>query len=206
MQNDNLSMYDELRQMKSDYDYLKADMDKQMIINRQLMELVLRNHVDVLDSNRRTTLAGVGAAILITLAASYIKGLDMCLAGMLAAFYVLLLMGYVFIYHKLGKIEYGADDLLSTVTRLRKFKRNYMIVNTVSWILAIGLMCLIFPVIYNTFRVPERGIAAITFICVAIFAGVCIQYFIDRKVLRACDNIIKQLKVKPQKSTSFDRQ
>ena len=206
MQNDNLSMYDELRQMKSDYDYLKADMDKQMIINRQLMELVLRNHVDVLDSNRRTTLAGVGAAILITLAASYIKGLDMCLAGMLAAFYVLLLMGYVFIYHKLGKIEYGADDLLSTVTRLRKFKRNYMIVNTVSWILAIGLMCLIFPVIYNTFRVPERGIAAITFICVAIFAGVCIQYFIDRKVLRACDNIIKQLKDKPCPDTSFDGQ
>ena len=197
MQNDNLSMYDELRQMKSDYDYLKADMDKQMIINQQLMELVLRNHVDVLDSNRRTTLAGVGAAILIILAASYIKGLDMCLAGMLAAFYVLLLMGYVFIYHKLGKIEYGADDLLSTVTRLRKFKRNYMIVNTVSWVLAIGLMCFIFPAIYNTFRVPERGIAAITFMCVAIFAGICIQYFIDRKVLRACDNIIKQLKDKP---------
>lgn len=197
MQNDNLSMYDELRQMKSDYDYLKADMDKQLIINRQLMELVLRNHVDVLDSNRRTTLAGVGAAILIILAASYIKGLDMCLAGMLAAFYVLLLMGYVFIYHKLGKIEYGADDLLSTVTRLRRFKRNYMIVNTAAWILAIGLMCLIFPVIYNTFRVPERGIAAITFMCVAIFAGICIQYFIDRKVLRACDDIIKQLKVKP---------
>lgn len=197
MQNDNLSMYDELRQMKSDYDYLKADMDKQLIINRQLMELVLRNHVDVLDSNRRTTLAGVGAAILITLAASYIKGLDMCLAGMLAAFYVLLLMGYVFIYHKLGKIEYGADDLLSTVTRLRRFKRNYMIVNTVSWILAIGLMCLIFPAIYNTFRVPERGIAAITFMCVAIFAGVCTQYFIDRKVLRACDNIINQLKDRP---------
>lgn len=197
MQNDNLSMYDELRQMKSDYDYLKADMDKQLIINRQLMELVLRKHVDVLDSNRRTTLAGVGAAILIILAASYIKGLDMCLAGMLAAFYVLLLMGYVFIYHKLGKIEYGADDLLSTVTRLRKFKRNYMIVNTVSWVLAIGLMCFIFPAIYNTFRVPERGIAAITFMCVAIFAGICIQYFIDRKVLRACDDIIKQLKVKP---------
>lgn len=197
MQNDNLSMYDELRQMKSDYDYLKADMDKQMIINRQLMELVLRNHVDVLDSNRRTTLAGVGAAILIILAASYIKGLDMSLAGMLAAFYVLLLMGYVFIYHKLGKIEYGADDLLSTVTRLRKFKRNYMIVNTVSWVLAIGLMCFIFPAIYNTFRVPERSIAAITFMCVAIFAGICIQYFIDRKVLRACDDIIKQLKVKP---------
>lgn len=197
MQNDNLSMYDELRQMKSDYDYLKADMGKQLIINRQLMELVLRNHVDVLDSNKRTTLAGVGAAILITLAASYIKGLDMSLAGMLAAFYVLLLMGYVFIYHKLGKIEYGADDLLSTVTRLRKFKRNYMIVNTVSWVLAIGLMCFIFPAIYNTFRVPERGIAAITFMCVAIFAGICIQYFIDRKVLRACDNIIKQLKDKP---------
>ena len=96
--------------------------------------------------------------------------------------YVLLLMGYVFIYHKLGKIEYGADDLLSTVTRLRRFKRNYMIVNTAAWILAIGLMCFIFPAIYNTFRAPERGIAAITFMCVAIFAGICIQYFIDQGV------------------------
>lgn len=197
MQNNNLSKSDELRQMKSDYEYLKADMDKQMIINRQLMEMVLRNHVSVLDSNRRTTVAGVSAAILITLAASYIKGLDMYLAGMLATFYGLLLMGYLFIYHKLGKIEYGTDDLLSTVTRLRKFKRNYMIVNTVSWVLAIGLMCFIFPAIYNTFRNPERGIAAITFMCVAIFAGICIQYFIDRKVLRTCDSIINQLKDNP---------
>lgn len=197
MQNNNLSKSDELRQMKSDYEYLKADMDKQMIINRQLMEMVLRNHVSVLESNRRTTVAGVSAAILITLAASYIKGLDMYLAGMLAAFYGLLLMGYLFIYHKLGKIEYGTDDLLSTVTRLRKFKRNYMIVNTVSWVLAIGLMCFIFPAIYNTFRNPERGIAAITFMCAAIFAGICIQYFIDRKVLRTCDSIITQLKDNP---------
>lgn len=197
MQNNNLSKSDELRQMKSDYEYLKADMDKQMIINRQLMEMVLRNHVSVLDSNRKTTVAGVSAAILITLAASYIKGLDMYLAGMLAAFYGLLLMGYLFIYHKLGKIEYGTDDLLSTVTRLRKFKRNYMIVNTVSWVLAIGLMCFIFPAIYNTFRNPERGIAAITFMCAAIFAGICIQYFIDRKVLKTCDSIITQLKDNP---------
>ena len=197
MQNDNLSMQDELRQMMSDYAYLKADMDKQVIINSQLMEMVFRSKVRVLDANRRTTLYSASAAILITLAASYLRGLDMCLAGMIAAFYVLMLIGYVLIYHKLGKIEYGTDNVLSTVTRLRKFKRNYMIVNTVSWILAIGLMCFIFPAIYNTFRVPERGIAAITFMCVAIFAGVCTQYFIDRKVLRACDNIIKQLKDKP---------
>lgn len=183
--------------MMSDYAYLKADMDKQVIINSQLMEMVFRSKVRVLDANRRTTLYSASAAILITLAASYLRGLDMCLAGMIAAFYVLMLIGYVLIYHKLGKIEYGADDLLSTVTRLRRFKRNYMIVNTAAWILAIGLMCFIFPAIYNTFRAPERGIAAITFMCVAIFAGICIQYFIDRKVLRACDDIIKQLKVKP---------
>lgn len=197
MQNDNLSMYDELRQMKSDYEYLKADMDKQMIINRQLMEMVLRNKVRVLDSNRRTTIVSVSAAILITLVASYIKGLDMCLAGMIAVFYVLVLIGYVLIYHKLGKIEYGTDNILSTVTKLRNFKRNYMIVNTASWVLVISLMCFIFPEIYNTFRIPERGIAAITFMSIAVLAGICIQYFTDRKVLRTCDSIINHLKDRP---------
>ena len=194
MQIDNLSMQDELRQMKADYEYLKADMDKQLIINRQLMERVLRNHVSVLDANRKTTLASMGAAILITLAASYIKGLDMCIAGMIAACYVLMLIGYAFIYRNLGKIEYGTDNVLSTVTRLRKFKRNYMIVNTVSWVLVMGLMCFLFPEIHNVFRIPERGIAAIVFMCVALLAGICIQYFIDRKVLRACDEIIDHLR------------
>lgn len=194
MQNDNLSMQDELRHMKSDYEHLKTGMDKQTIINRQLMEMVFRNKVSVLDSNRRTTMAGVGAAILITLTASYIRGLDMCLAGMIAAFYALMLIGYLLIYRKLGKIEYGTDNVLSTVTRLRKFKRNYMIVNTLSWVLVAGLMCFIFPEIYNTFLIPKRGIAAIAIMCVAVLAGICIQYFIDKKVLRACDDIMDQLK------------
>lgn len=194
MQNDNLSMQEELRQMKADYEHLKAGMDKQTIINGQLMETVFRNKVSALDSNRRNTLASVSAAILITLAASYIRGLDMCLAGMIAAFYGLILIGYVFIYHELGKIEYGTDNLLSTVTRLRKFKRNYMIVNTVSWMLVAGLMCFLFPEIYDSFRIPERGIAAIAVMCVALLAGICIQYFIDRKVLRTCDGIIDHLK------------
>ena len=33
--------------------------------------------------------------------------------------------------------------------------------------------------------------------CVAVLAGICIQYFMDRKVLKACDDIIDQLKEKP---------
>ena len=84
MKNDNLSVQDELQQMKSDYEYLKADMDRQVIINRQLMEAVLRSDVGVLDSNRKNTVIGIGAAILVTLAVSYIRGLDMSLAGMIA--------------------------------------------------------------------------------------------------------------------------
>lgn len=194
MKNDNLSVQDELQQMKSDYEYLKADMDRQVIINRQLMEAVLRSDVGVLDSNRKNTVIGVGAAILVTLAVSYIRGLDMSLAGMIAALYVLMLIGYVLIYRKLGKIEVGTDNVLSTVTRLRKFKRNYMIVNTLSWVLVAGLMCFAFPEIRATFSTSWLGIAAVTFMGVAVLAGICIQYFVDRKVLGACDDIIDRLK------------
>lgn len=194
MKNDNLSVHDELQQMKSDYEYLKADMDRQVIINRQLMEAVLRSDVGVLDSNRKNTVIGVGAAILVTLAVSYIRGLDMSLAGMIAALYVLMLIGYVLIYRKLGKIEVGTDNVLSTVTRLRNFKRNYMIVNTLSWVLVAGLMYFAFPEIRATFSTPWLGIAAVIFMGVAVLAGICIQYFVDRNVLGACDDIIDRLK------------
>lgn len=194
MQNENLSMYEELGQMKSDYEHLKAGMDKQNIINRQLLEKVFRNKTGVLDSNRKNTVAGVSAAIVLTLAVSYIRGIDMRLAGMIAAFFFLMLTGYVIIYYRLGKIEYGTADVLSTVTRLRKFRLNYMIVNIVSWVLLAGLMCFIFPEIYGSYRIPERGIAAIVIMSVAIITGICIQYFTDKKILKACDEIIDHLK------------
>ena len=194
MQNDNLPMYDELRQMKSDYEYLKADMDKQTIINRQLMEMVFRNNVSVLDSNRKTTIIGVGVAIFATLAVSYIRGIDMRIAGVIATFFLLLLTGYVLIYHRLGKIESSADNVLSTVKKLRKFRKNYMIVNIVSWILAVGIICIILPEIHDSFRIPGRGTAAVAFMCIAALIGIAIQYFIDRKVLKACDDIIVHLK------------
>lgn len=194
MQNENLSMYEELGQMKSDYEHLKAGMDKQNIINRQLLEKVFRNKTGVLDSNRKNTVAGVSAAIVLTLAVSYIKGIDMRLAGMIAAFFFLMLTGYVIIYYRLGKIEYGTADVLSTVTRLRKFRLNYMIVNIVSWVLLAGMMFFIFPEIYDSYRIPERGIAAIVIMSVAIITGICIQYFTDRKILKACDEIIDHLK------------
>lgn len=194
MQNENLSMYEELGQMKSDYEHLKAGMDKQNIINRQLLEKVFRNKTGVLDSNRKNTVAGVSAAILITLAVSYIRGIDMRLAGMIAAFFFLMLTGYVIIYYRLGKIEYGTADVLSTVTRLRKFRLNYMIVNIVSWVLLAGMMFFIFPEIYGSYRIPERGIAAIVIMSVAIITGICIQYFTDKKILKACDEIIDHLK------------
>lgn len=197
MQNDNLSMHDELRQMKSDYEHLKADMDRQTIINRQLMEKVFRNNANVLDSNRRTALASISAAIVITLIASYINGVSLLIICMIVAFYVIMLTGYIFIYHRLGKIEYGTDDILSTVTRLRKFKRNYMTVNTVSWILLAALMCFILPEIHNSYRIQAQGIAAMAFMCAAILIGACFQYFTDRKVLKACDSIIDHLKDRP---------
>lgn len=194
MQKDNLSMDDGLQQMKSDYEYLKAGMDKQTIINRQLMERVFRDRTRVLTSNRTTALVSISAAILVTLALSYVRGVDMRIAGIVAGFFALMLIGYGLIYRKLGKIEYGTADILSTVTRLRKFKRNYMIVNTVSWILAAGLLCFMIPEIYGSYSIPQRGIAAIVFICAAVIAGICIQYLTDRKVLRSCDAIIDNLK------------
>lgn len=193
MQNDNNTMQDGLRQMKSDYEHLKADMDRQTIINRQLMETVFRSKVGVLDSNKKTALAGIGAALVLTIAAAVTKGVSIYITGMLAALYIIMLAGYAYIYRKLGTIEYGTGDILSTVTRLRKFKRDYMAVNIVSWILAAGILCLILPAIHGSFR----GIPAAAFMCAAVLAGAVGQYFIDRKILRTCDDIIGHLKDRP---------
>ena len=49
MQNDNLSLQDELRQMKSDYAYLKPEMAEQTITTRKIMEGVSQKRARVWD-------------------------------------------------------------------------------------------------------------------------------------------------------------
>ena len=80
------------------------------------------------------------------------------------------------------------------VEHIRKYKRNDNWENYAALVLVAGHVSLYIPAICDSVRIPARGVAAVAVMCVALLAGVGIQYFVDRRVLRACDDMIDHLK------------
>lgn len=194
MQNKEILKTDEFEQLQKEYACLKADFDKQKILNEQLVDKIFKKNVKVLDTNKNTSVFICVAAIIFVLLVAVVKGVDMKYAILPALLCLVIMVGYLILYHKLGRVEYGQDSILEMLIKMRKFKKNYMLLNGVLWLLSIGLMAFLIPVIYGSFTISLYGIIAIAFVCVIFIICIVIQYYlIDKKVLKACDDIIDRL-------------
>lgn len=193
MQNKEILKTDEFEQLQKEYACLKADFDKQKILNEQLVDKIFKKNVKVLDTNKKTSVFICVAAIIFVLLVAVVNGVDMKYAILPALLCLVIMVGYLILYHKLGRVEYGQDSILEMLIKMRKFKKNYMLLNGVLWLLSIGLMAFLIPVIYGSFTISLYGIIAIAFVCVIFIICIVIQYLIDKKVLKACDDIIDRL-------------
>lgn len=193
MQNKEILKTDEFEQLQKEYACLKADFDKQKILNEQLVDKIFKKNVKVLDTNKKNSVFICVVAIMFVLLVAVIKGVDMKYAILPALLCLVIMVGYLILYHKLGRVEYGQDNILEMLIKMRKFKKNYMLLNGVLWLLSIGLMAFLIPVIYGSFTISLYGIIAIAFVCVIFIICIVIQYLIDKKVLKACDDIIDRL-------------
>ena len=193
MQNKEILKTDEFEQLQKEYACLKADFDKQKILNEQLVDKIFKKNVKVLDTNKKTSVFICVVAIMFVLLVAVINGVDMKYAILPALLCLVIMVGYLILYHKLGRVEYGQDSILEMLIKMRKFKKNYMLLNGVLWLLSIGLMTFLIPVIYGSFTISLYGIIAIAFVCVIFMICIVIQYLIDKKVLKACDDIIDRL-------------
>ena len=73
-------MSEELEQMRLQYEALKEDIEKQKIINAEVMESIFRKNVGVLDSDRKLGVTVGIAAIPFVFAVCLLQGLDMWVA------------------------------------------------------------------------------------------------------------------------------
>ena len=184
---------DELGQMRDEYANLKEELDRQKIINGKLMENTFRKNVDVLDSNRKT---GIAVCVVMTLflaaLATFMEAFALPVAAGLALC-LIIMAGYIVVYRKLD-FKDGMADIKTTALKVRRFRKDYIRLQLASYVLAIGFIIISAPFIFPGFLATAKGLAAIALFFIVIFiACACAQYFTDRKVLKACDEIIDRL-------------
>lgn len=183
---------DELEKMRDEYAGLKEELDRQKIINGKLMENTFRKNVDVLDSNKKTGIAVcVVMALFLAALATFMEAFTLPVAAGVALC-LIIMAGYIVVYRRMD-FKDGIDDVRTTALKVRKFRKDYIKFQLTSYAWVLGFIIISAPFIFKGFLATAKGLTAIAFIIVIFIACACAQYFTDRKVLKACDEIIDRL-------------
>ena len=70
--------------------------------------------------------------------------------------------------------------------------------NTVLWIFVLGLFAVMGIEIYSAWSTPLKGLAAVGILCMMAIAGIGAEVLYGRRVLKACDGIIRRLEDGPR--------
>ncbi len=183
---------DEMEQMRGEYARLKEELDRQKIINERLMENTFRKNVDLLDNNRKTGIAlCVVMALFLAALAVFMEAFTLPLAAGVALC-LIIMAGYIVVYRRMDFRD-GIDDVKTTVLKVSRFRKNYIKFQLTSYAWVLGFIIISAPFIFKGFLTTAKVLAAIALFIVIFIACVCAQYFTDRKVLKACDEIIDRL-------------
>ena len=187
----------ELEQMRQDYAVLKQRFDKQQIINEQLIQTAMKKDLKRLFLTKKSAPAGI-ALIIIAAILSYVLGYAWWLTLSLFIYGLLTIPGVFWVYNGIREEDIYNGDILSTTETMRKFKKRYVILET-------GIcICFFAFVILATFYLTSTNISAglmwrrgviIALLCMGTLA---LEYFSAKRLLSACDAIIKCLKMKDE--------
>lgn len=193
MQDGKIFDSEELEQMRLQYASLKEDLEKQKIINGKMMESVFRKNVGILDTDRKIGIAGGLVAVPLVFAVCIIQGLDMWIAVVLGAGFLAQTVGYLILYRRLGPVGNGQENVLDTAVAIRKFRKGYIAINTALWVLVLVVFVVMGVDIYHAWSTPVKGLAAVGILCVITLMALFAEYLYGRRVLKACDGIIRTL-------------
>lgn len=183
---------DEMEQMRGEYARLKEELDRQKIINERLMENTFRKNVDLLDNNRKTGIAlCVVMALFLAALAVFMEAFTLPLAAGVALC-LIIMAGYIVVYRRMDFRD-GIDDVKTTVLKVSRFRKNYIKFQLTSYAWVLGFIIISTPFIFKGFLTTAKLLSAIALFIVIFIACVCAQYFTDKKVLKACDEIIDRL-------------
>lgn len=184
----------ELEQLRSEYAALRKMLDEQQIVNAELQKKAFRRNLGLMRMDKWSGIIGGAVAALAILVFVPIGGLDWWVIVAAIAYCLLVMAGVILIYRRADLSEDSGEDVLTRAVRLRRFKRNYVLVSVAGWIAAVALLVFavhIVPVLEGLLSISRRQAVGVLVWLVLICGFV--QYLWDRRILRVCDDVINHL-------------
>ena len=183
----------ELQELKSEYNDLKETLNKQRIVNQELLEQIRKQKTSFIgkDLTKRMSMDIITIPMIIVIC--HAVGWPMWFAAAVSIWALIDLLAVLVGRKKFDTRKMLDDDVLTAAKTVKEYKRFYHLSVVVGAIPAVALVAFVLIRIYTQSAPDENMLfptAIYIFTCVA---GVLYAVKTYRKTMEACDNLIESL-------------
>lgn len=183
----------ELQELKSEYNDLKETLNKQRIVNKELLEQIRKQKTSFIgkDLTKRMSMDIITIPMIIVIC--HAVGWPIWFAVAVSIWALIDLLAVLAGRKKFDTRKMLDDDVLTAAKTVKEYKRFYHLSVVVGAIPAVALVAFVLIRIY-TQSAPDDNMMLPTAIYIfACLAGILLSIKTYRKTMEACDNLIDSL-------------
>ena len=183
----------ELQELKSEYNDLKETLNKQRIVNKELLEQIRKQKTSFIgkDLTKRMSMDIITIPMIIVIC--HAVGWPVWFAVAVSIWALIDLVAVLVGRKKFDTRKMLDDDVLTAAKTVKEYKRFYHLSVVVGAIPAVALVAFVLIRIY-TQTAPDDNMMLPTAIYIfACLAGILLSVKTYRKKMEACDNLIDSL-------------
>ena len=186
----------ELQELKSAYNDLKETLNKQRIINKELLEQIRKQKTSFIGKDITKRMSMDITTIPMIIVICHAVGWPMWFAAAVSLWALIDLIAVLVGRKKFDTQKMLDDDVLTVAKNVKEYKRFYHLSTVIGAILAVTLVAFILIRIYTQSAPDENMLFPTAIYIFACVAGVLLSVKTYRKKMEACDNLIDSLENK----------
>ena len=183
----------ELQELKSEYNDLKETLNKQRIVNKELLEQIRKQKTSFIgkDLTKRMSLDIITIPMIIVIC--HAVGWPIWFAVAVSIWALIDLVAVLVGRKKFDTRKMLDDDVLTAAKTVKEYKRFYHLSVVVGAIPAVALVAFVLVRIYAQSAPDDNMLLPTAIYIFACLAGILLSIKTYRKKMEACDNLIDSL-------------
>jgi hypothetical protein len=192
----------ELQELKSEFNELKETLNKQRIVNKELLAQVQKQKASFIgkDLAKRMSMDIITIPMIIVIC--HAIGWPMWFAAAVSIWALIDLLAVLVGRKRFDTQKMLDDDVLSVAKTVREYKKFYHLSMVIGAIPAVALVAFVLIRIYTQSAPNENMLLPMVIYIFACLAGTLLSVKTYRKKMEACDNLIDSLENKSESITA----
>jgi len=186
----------ELQELKSEFNDLKETLNKQRIVNKELLEQIRKQKTSFIGKDLTKRISMDITTIPMIIVICHAIGWPMWFAAAVSIWALIDLIAVLVGRKKFDTQKMPDDDVLTVAKNVKEYKRFYHLSTVIGAIPAVALVAFVLIRIYTQSAPDENMLFPTAIYIFACVAGVLFSVKTYRKKMEACDNLIDSLENK----------